>query len=461
MQQGGCVYTHAMPKPLRSIAIAFFLLVYTSSGFAEAQRPNIILIVTDDQGWADIGYHNEEVRTPNMDKLAGMGVELDAHYVQPQCTPTRVALLTGRYPSRYGPNATRASNDPAFPKGTLTMASMLKDLGYDTALMGKWHLGSTLAHAPKHFGFDYSYGSLAGAVGNYDHRYRLNTPYAITWHRNGEIIEGYENGTHTTDLIADEAVKFIEQDRDKPFFLYLPFLAVHTPLVEKDKKWHEMNKHVVDPDRRLFLAAASHLDHAIGKIMNAVENSAAIENTVVIFMSDNGGVHTGYRGGNYPKPDPKLKQGYSSNKPLRGGKTQAYEGGIRVPAFVVWPGTLKPGKVGARMHAIDWMPTLANLLGHVNDESPRWDGEDIWPFLTGEKKAYDQPRTIYTTWNNRKWESLHHGDLKIVRSKGKPWELYDLAVDPNETTDLAKERPNDVAALGKIYQQQKEIEVSK
>ena len=351
-----------MKNKYHLIALALlFVPVFGSQ--AQPQRPNIVLIVTDDQGWADIGYHNDEVRTPNMDKLASMGVELDAHYVQPQCTPTRVALMTGRYPSRFGEDATRASNNPVFPKGTLTMASMLKGLGYDTALMGKWHMGSTADHGPNHFGFDHSYGSLAGAVGNYDHRYRLNTPYSITWHRNGEIIEGYENGTHTTDLIAKEAVAFLEKERAKPFFLYLPFHAVHTPLVEEDEKWHEINKHIKDDDRRLFLAAASHLDDAIGQIVNAIENSVSLENTIVIFTSDNGGIHKGYRGGNYPKPDPKLKAGFSSNKPLRGGKGTAYEGGSRVPAFVTWVGTLKPGKNTTRMHAVDWLPTLANLLG--------------------------------------------------------------------------------------------------
>lgn len=178
----------------RSIPATLVTFLISLAATAGEIRPNVILIVTDDQGWADIGYHNDEVRTPNLDKLAAMGVELDAHYVQPQCTPTRVALLTGQYPSRFGPQATFANNKPAFPKGTFTMAQMFKDLGYDTALMGKWHLGSYAKHSPNHFGFDYSYGSLAGAVGNYNHVYRVGSPYEITWHRNGEIIEGYENG---------------------------------------------------------------------------------------------------------------------------------------------------------------------------------------------------------------------------------------------------------------------------
>lgn len=436
----------------RAIAALLFTLLTSSAAMADDIKPNILLIVTDDQGWADVGYHNDEVRTPNIDKLCSMGVELDAHYVQPQCTPTRVALLTGRYPSRFGQEPTKASNEPAFPKGTLTIASLLKELSYDTALMGKWHLGSTPDHGPKHFGFDHSYGSFAGAVGMYDHRYRLNKPpYTQTWHRNHAFIEGHENGPHVTDLVAKEAVRFLEEERDKPFFLYLPFHAPHTPLAE-DQKWLDKVAHIKDPDRRLFLAAVAHVDDAIGQIVNAIENSVALENTIVIFTSDNGGMATGYRGGNYPPPDSKLKKGFSSNAPLRGGKIDAYEGGIRVPAFITWVGTLDAGMKSHRMHVSDWLPTLANLLGYEAPNDAKWDGRDVWPLLTGKQGGYDQLRTIYTTWNNHKREALHYGDMKIVRQDGKPWELYDLKADPNETADLAKQKPKVVAALVKLYE---------
>jgi arylsulfatase A-like enzyme len=419
---------------------------------ADKPRPNILLIVTDDQGWNDIGYHNDHVRTPNMDRLCRMGVELDAHYVQPQCSPTRTALMTGRYPSRFGPGPTVATNDPCYPKGTVTLASMLEGIGYDTALVGKWHMGSTPDYGPNHFGFQYSYGSLAGAVGMYDHRYRLNTKYADTWHRNGVLIGANEDG-HVTDLVAADAVRFLEKPRDKPFFLYLPFHAVHTPLAEKDPKWEAMNKHVADPDRRLFLAAASHLDDAIGRIIDAVQKSVGLENTLVIFTSDNGGIHTGYRGNTYPAPDPNLKAGFSSNSPLRGGKTDAYEGGVRVPAFVVWPGRLDPRRMTARMHVVDWLPTLATLVGYDERRlmDTGWDGHDVWPLLSGEQDDYDHPRTIYTNWGNRRWVSIHHGDMKIVRNGDKPWQLFDLAVDPNETTDLAKERPEQIETLERLY----------
>jgi len=444
------MYNPSMRISIRSVLFLLALILAGRPSHAQQTdlpRPNVILIVTDDQGWADIGYHNDKVRTPNMDRLCEMGVELDAHYVQPQCTPTRVALLTGRYPSRFGPQATFANNEPAFALGTFTMARMFKELGYDTALMGKWHLGSMAEHGPNKFGFDYSYGSLAGAVGMYDHRYRIGSPYEITWHRDGGLIEGNEDGTHVTDLIADDAVRFLRQERDKPFFLYLPFHAVHLPIVENDEKWHAMNAHVVDDDRRAFLAAASHLDDAIGRIINAVDNSVALENTLVIFTSDNGGVHWAHPGGDYPAPDPKMIKGFSSNNPLRDGKITAYEGGIRVPAFVTWVGTLEPGKVGSRMHAVDWLPTLAHLLGYEPNQEMQWDGVNVWPIITGEREGYEQPRTIYTTWSNGRWLALHHGDMKIVRNRNKPWQLFDLSEDPNEKKNLAEEQPEKLAEL--------------
>lgn len=416
-------------------------------------RPNIVFILSDDQGWADIGYHNPEIRTPVLDKLARKGVELDCHYVQPQCTPTRVALLTGRYPSRFGGHCTKASNEQAYPVGTPTMARMLKSMGYKTALAGKWHMGSTPEWGPNHHGFDHSYGSLAGAVGMYDHRYRLNSPYAKTWHRNHEFVD--EEG-HATDLVTREAVRWIEREHDGPFFLYVPFQAVHTPLVAEDK-WIEKNAHIEDADRRLFAACVSHMDACIGRIVEALKRTGQRENTLIIFSSDNG-AQVNHRGGAYPEPDPKLKN-FSSNAPLRGQKTEACEGGIRVPAFLNWPGRLAPRKVTAPMHIVDWMPSLAALTRYAGGADPAWDGMNIWPLVTGQ--AAPEPRRIYTVWHeNRRWEALRSGGWKIVRHRGKsgkyaPWELYDVGNDPNETTDLAGKKPDVLERLIEEFEQEK------
>jgi arylsulfatase A-like enzyme len=420
---------------------------------SHSKRPNILVIVSDDQGWDDIGYHNPEIRTPNLDRLAREGMKLENHYVQPQCTPTRVALMTGRYPSRFGPHCTAASNDCAYPRGTLTMASMLKSQDYETALIGKWHMGSKPEWGPNHYGFDYSYGSLAGAVGMYDHRYRLNTPYARTWHRNHKYIE--QEG-HATDLTADEAVAWLERKRSKPFFLYLPFNAVHTPLVERDKKWHEMNAHIQNKDRRLFAAAVSHMDAAIGRVVNTLKRLGQYENTLIIFTSDNGGIQTRYAGGNYPPPDPALAAGFSSNKPLRGQKSEVYEGGIRVPAFIHWPDKVKSNETDTPIHVVDWMPTLAAIVGFKTDADPKWDGRDLSPLLAKPKQDIYPSRCFYWDWSNRYRVALRCGPWKILRNDPKaPWELYNLADDPYETKNLADENPNKLQNMLKLVEQEK------
>ncbi|MAE75708.1 MAG: arylsulfatase [Planctomycetes bacterium] len=438
-----------------------FLLSSALAGVASAQgptanavpasRPNIVVLVADDMGWNDIGYHCDQLHTPCLDRLAAAGVELDCHYVQPQCTPTRVALLTGRYPSRFGKHCTQASNERAVARGTATMASMLKSLGYETALTGKWHLGSKPEWGPNHYGFDSSHGSLAGAVGMYDHRYRLESPFVTTWHRDHEWIE--EEG-HVTDLCASEAVRFIEKKRDGPFFLYVPFHAVHTPLVERDGRWFAPNAHIESKDRRLFAAALTHLDAAVGRIVASLERTKQRDNTLIVFMSDNGGLPN-YRGGNYPPPDSQLKN-YSSNKPLRGRKTHVFEGGMRVPAFVSWPGKLAARRVTAPMHVVDWMPTLAALTGYALGKEAKWDGRDLWPLLNGTRDSWQKPRELYWVWGGRNRIALRAGRWKLLRNgRKKPWLLFDLVADPNESSDLAATNPKKLEELHALLRAQR------
>jgi arylsulfatase A-like enzyme len=431
-------------------AITLFFLTATIQSASATKRPNVLIFLADDLGWSDVGYHNSEMRTPTIDRFVQSSVELDCLYVMPMCTPTRVALLTGSYPSRFGNHCTQASNYQALPFGTPTMASVLKKVGYETALIGKWHLGSLPKWGPNFFGFEYSFGSLAGAMAPYDHRYQLNRPeFSRTFHRDHEFID--EPG-HITDLTSNEAVRWIRRERDKPFFLYVPFQAVHVPLVE-EPKWLEKNSHIGSPDRRLFAAAVSHMDDAIGQIIEAVDETGQLENTLILFLSDNGGL-LNHDGKEYPEPDPPL-HGISSNAPWRGYKTEVYEGGIRVPAFISWAGQLRPRKIETPLHAIDWLPTIARLIGTTTGLPEDMDGQDIWPILTG-KQTQPSSRSLYwVTQEDRRWLALRQGNWKIIRFRQEPWQLYNLKSDPSESQDLTSEHPEKLQELLALYKHEK------
>ena len=452
-----------------------------------SERPNVLIILSDDQGWGDIGYNNPAVYTPNLDKLAAAGATLTQHYVMPQCTPTRLALFTGRYPGRFGISGLQAANRPLLPHGTLTMASFLKAHGYQTYLTGKWHMGSWPQHGPNHHGFDYSYGALAGAVGAYVHLYRAPQQVhanSVTWHRNHKIIPNYENGKHVTDLVTDEAIKIIRQDRDKPFFLYLPYFAPHTPLDERGEfvnnptqldadnpgRWlHEdeiewfndpqgIIQQETDPEKRLFLAVVHHLDHAIGRVVQALVDSGQRDNTIIFFSSDNG-PQVNWNGGAYPS-DLRLTD-FNQPIPFRGSKTDVYEGGIRVPSFVNWPGKISPKKIESVRHIVDWFPTIAKIIGAetaVPGDQPALDGHDFSDALLSRDELspasrHETDREVYAIHRplTNKW-ALRRGNWKIVayqetEPKADAWQLYDLASDPREKNNVAASHQNVVQEL--------------
>ena len=423
---------------MRSLLAALLL-----AGAARPAPPNILLIVADDLGWSDVGWHGGFARTPRMDALVREGAELNQHYVQPVCTPTRTALMSGRYPGRFGPQALAPSNLRAMPLGTVTLASALKSLGYSTSIAGKWHLGARPEWGPNCYGFDHSYGTLTGAADPWTPKYRKGNPYEDTWHRDGRRLD--EEG-NATELVAAEALRRIEE-KTSPWFVYVPFHAVHTPVDAPDefKKIYEGVKFHDDPakqDSRLRMAAMiSQLDAKIGQFVDALERTGQRENTLIVFTSDNGGIES-------------LKNAYvgkvgdsplnSENDPLRGQKDTLYEGGVRVCAFANWPGRLAPRKVDAPMHAVDWFPTLAGLAGFKPEQDLKWDGLDRWAALNG---AEAPPRTIYIA--KRQGQALRHGHWKLIAPpKGKP-QLYDLAADPYEKQDLADARAEVVDDLSK------------
>lgn len=397
-----------------------------------ASTPNFVFILADDLGSADVGWRGSEIPTPNLDRLAKAGVELTAHYTAPVCSPTRAGLLTGRYWSRFG--ITVPNSFQCLPDGTPTLATLLRERGYQTALIGKWHLGGAMLTNkwPAKFGFDYSYGSLDGAVHPFTHVYTSggtggdDGAGVATWHRNGDITN--ETG-HVTDLLVKEAIAFIERAKAKPFFLYLPFSAPHEKCLETPE-WMEKCRHI-PADRRTYAAMIAHLDDAVGKIVAELDAAGLRENTIIVFASDNGGVNQG------------------RNEPLRGKKAEVYEGGIRNLAFVNWPGQLLPGKNETPFCLTDWLPTLGHLAGAKIPPSIQLDGVDLWPSLAA-KNHPTQMRDIYISGLSGKSAALRRDDWKLVcflTNQPVRCELYNLKNDPFEKNDLATAQPAKVSEL--------------
>ena len=342
-------------------------------------RPNIVLIVSDDTGWHDVGWHGSEIKTPTLDRMARGGVELDSFYAYPTCSPTRASLLTGRPPSRFGilgPIAMRSTL--SLPKDTPTLAEHLRRSGYETAISGKWHLGLRPEVGPNEYGFTSSYGYLHGQIDQYTHYYKNGDR---SWHRNGEFID--EEG-HATDLITDEAIAFIggRRDTNRPFFLYVPFSVPHYPLQE-DERWTAQYDGVIENEsRRLFAASMTHMDDAVGRILAALEDGGIADNTIVVFLSDNGGQESWTPTFEYDgrfTPNDVL----GDNTPLRGWKGDLYEGGIRLPAVVFCPAQFSPRRVDAPVIAWDIFPTLAEMAGvPVTDDMPV-EGASVLSLLSG------------------------------------------------------------------------------
>lgn len=409
-----------------------------------AGPPNIVVVMADDLGSGDVGWHGGPYKTPHLDKLARDGVRLDQHYSLPVCSPTRSSLLSGRFNSRFG--CTNPQNPRVFPFDTVTLAVALKSVGYETALAGKWHLGSKPEWGPQKYGFDHSYGSLAGGVTSYTHVYKTGE-FSRTWHRNGTLIE--EEG-HVTDLLTAEAVRFIGKKPAGPFFLYVPYTAVHLP-IDEPKAWLDVYANEPDPGVRQYGACVSHLDDGVGKILAALDRAGVRDNTIVLFLSDNGGsTDTQNNDPQYAGTHPSFKIP-ARNGTLRGKKGQVYEGGIRTPAIVSWPGRLTPRDEHSPVHVADWFPTFAAVAGYKPSADLKWDGADRWPVLTGAAKP--GPRVLYWLGPGGNSLALRSGYLVLIRRKGKPDEVYDLAADPAQKHDLAAKRPDAVGELTALLKQ--------
>ena len=405
------------------------LLLLLIANVANA-RPHVLLIVADDLGWQDVGYHGSEIQTPNIDALAKAGIQLDRFYVQPVCSPTRGALLAGKFPFHLGlqVDVIRPWDTYALPLKERLLPQYLKDGGYRTAIIGKWHMGLARAvFLPESRGFDHHYGHYLGMIDYFSHD-RLG---GHDWHRNGKTIR--ETG-YTTDLFADEAVLLIgAHNPATPLFLFMAFNAPHTPL-QAPEPYIQKYANIANESRRVYAAMVDCMDVAIGRVLAALEARKMRDNTLVIFCSDNGG---------------RIRNG-AHNGDLRGGKKMLYEGGIRVPALVHWPGHLEGGGINRDVfHIVDLLPTLAGL---ANAKVPvDLDGINMLPILRGATSS----RSEIPLHIDLARAAILDGKWKLVvgaeepdegKSSGKT-ELFDLDADPNETTDLAAAHPTIVARL--------------
>jgi arylsulfatase A-like enzyme len=378
-------------------AILFFLFPPGGGGLVArwfAPKPNILLIIADDMGWNDVGFHLGDVETPNLDRLAKEGVDLEGLYVLPLCTQTRAALMTGRYPFRYGlqHGVIRLESDFGLPLTEQLMPEQLKAVGYGTYLIGKWHLGH---HAPEYLpmarGFDYHYGNYCAGV-DYFTKAFMGVP---DWHRGNEPV--FEEG-YVTTLLTEEAVRVVEEhDASKPMFLELAYTAPHTPVRVPPSALQSSDPNE-DPTRAQYKAAIKEMDKGIGQVIAALEKKQMIDDTIIVFLSDNGGE----------------EENGADNKPYRGGKgtESAYEAGMRVPALVWWRNSrIEPGQViKAPLHAVDLTATLLSLAG-AKSSNPL-DGHDLWKYLTGKKEveARELPLVI-----SPKRQVVRYGEWKLIQ----------------------------------------------
>lgn len=418
-------------------AVAGLSLFAGRARAADAPRPHILYIMADDLGFADVGFHGSDIRTPNLDKLAAGGARLGQFYTQPMCTPTRAALMTGRYPLRYGLQTGVIPSGGSYGLATdeFLLPQALRDAGYRTALVGKWHLGhADQKYWPRQRGFDSFYGPLVGEIDHFKHE-----AHGVTdWYRGNEKLE--EEG-YDTELFGAEAVRLIAgQDPKQPLFLYLAFTAPHTPF-QAPQRYLDLYAHIEDPSRRAYAAMITAMDDQIGEVVKALETQGMREDTLIVFHSDNGGTRS------------KMFAGESavsgelpaSNAPFREGKGTLYEGGTRVVGLANWPGHIPAGELNEPLHVVDMLPTLARLAGADLFASKALDGQDVWPTLASGSTGRSE--IVYNIEPTQ--GAVRHGKWKLLWQAVLPpkIELFDLDADPGEIRDVSLEHPEQVAEL--------------
>lgn len=449
-----------MHRTFSSFLIAAVFLAASSTFAASPTQPNIVLMLADDLGWADVGYHGSDIATPSIDRIAAEGIRLERFYVNPICTPTRASLLTGRDALRMGVAyfPILAWSNKAVSPSEHFMPETFKAAGYQTGMVGKWHLGHTLEpQTPNARGFDDFFGHLHTQVFYYAH----TTSGGHDLQHNGSSVS--RDGRYLTDVHGEEAARFIRRrDRSKPFFLYVPFLAPHSPMeapVGLIKKYADrpvvelpetnplrgaVSVEQLQQVQQVYAAMVDSMDQAVGKILSTLDEEGIADDTIVMFFSDNGGFNAFG----------------ASNVPLRGEKMTVFEGGIRVPAVIRWPGQIQAGTQSHQLISVmDVFPTLASAAGVTPKNRKPLDGNNVWPIAPSasfEARNGDvffvaeQPTATpyFYALIRDQWKLVQviHEDLYTKRVENF---LYDIAADPAETNDLAGEKPELVATLAR------------
>jgi arylsulfatase A-like enzyme len=418
-----------------------------AAGQTAARRPHIVYILSDDQGWKDVGFHGSAIRTPTIDGLAAGGARLEQFYAQPMCTPSRAALLTGRYPHRYGLQTLviPSAGTYGLPTDEWLLPQALKEAGYRTAIVGKWHLGhADRKYWPRQRGFDYQYGPLLGEIDYFTH----SAHGKRDWFRENEPVT--ESG-YVTELIGNDAVKLIEgHDPKVPLFLYLTFTAPHAPY-QAPQKYLDQYAQVADPSARAYSAMITAMDAEIGRVRDALARRGMLEDALIVFQSDNGGPRSAQFTGEVDMSKSTIP---ADNGPWRDGKASLYEGGTRVAAVASWPGRIEPGTVVDQpIHIVDMYPTLAGLAGASLAKTKPLDGVDVWATLA-EGKPSPRSEVVYGVEPFR--GAVRRGSWKLVWRAVLPSrvELFDLSRDPSEKTNVADANPVVVAELKQLIESQ-------
>ena len=442
---------------IKQITITFLLVAFTSQVFSnnlfkdpptKKSKPNIIVIMADDLGYADVGFNGcTDIPTPNIDRIAKNGVVCTNGYTTYSvCGPSRAGFITGRYQQRFGfeRNPQYRPHDPnmGLPKSEATLAETLKKVNYTSGIIGKWHLGADISNHPLNRGFDFFFGHLGGGHNYFPESLNIQDSYSAenenqsykTW-----ILKNHtpiQTKKYLTDEFSDEAVSFIENSQKKPFFLYLSYNAPHTPLQASEKYLKRFPN--LQGKRKTYAAMVSAVDDGVGMVLDQLEKLNLDENTLVFFLSDNGG--------------PETKNG-SNNGPLRGMKSSVYEGGFRVPYAVQWKGNIQPGVYHEPVSSLDIYATIAALSKAPIKKKKPLDGTNLIPFLNATQKGKPH-ENIYLRKFDGKFHTIRNNNLKLViNGKTSKKELYNLKDDIGETKNIANKHPKDVERLSQLSQE--------